>query len=336
MSDFKFNIDQINQRTFSDKSKAEEVQNRLKVNNFEPKQGVNEQDANLKLTGVNMKTMDHYEGYAFLQPTYVPKLLKWLKKGKHEHKIVQATEKLEFKLKVFTFYLNKVQKSQTEILKEEVCNMKKENKTLMGKLRMFRHYYFKYWNDKAARIVLEEKPDLKNNLIEDSTHLYDIIDASGVIKEEYGSKIYHLMFKKKQKPSAPINGYNKQNSQFEDDESSIDRLMKNIGGGDHDASLGAIDEDSFDGSPITRPSPSSEVFRSPTKKSELEIFMDGGQFSYHKAKLVTKYTHACDGDSRAFMIRVNEKVDPGEKYSILSKTLGVLGFWGFEIGRAHV
>ena len=313
MAEFKFNIDQINQKTFSDKAKVEEIQKRLQIDSYNPKQGIDEQDANLKLTATNTQTLDHYESYAFLQPIYVQKLIKWLKKGRHVHQILPSG-KIELKLKIFSFELEKVQKSDIEVLKEEVCNMRKENKTLMGKLKMFRYYYFKYWNDKAARAVLEDKPSLKNNLIEDATNLYDIVEGSGVIKEEYGSKVYNLMFKKKLKQT-PMAGFTSKLDLLEDEETVIDKLMKLAENQDQDG-LSVMDEDSYDGSPITRASPSSEPSKPLSKRSELDIFVDGGLFNYHKAKLITKYIAPSETDSRAFMIRVNQQVEPGQKYTV--------------------
>ena len=280
MSEFKFNIDQINQKTFADKAKVEEIQKRLQVDGYNPKQGIDEQDANLKLTATNTQTLDHYESYAFLQPIYVQKLIKWLKKGKHVHQILPSG-KIELKLKIFSFELEKVQKSEVEVLKEEVCNMRKENKMLMGKLKMFRYYYFKYWNDKVARMVLEDKPTLKNSLIEDATNLYDISEGSGVIKEEYGSKVYNLMFKKKQK-QPQMAGFTSKLDLLEDEETVIDKLMKISENQDHEG-LSAMDEDSFDGSPVTRASPNDEPSKKITKRSELDIFVDGGLFNYQKA-----------------------------------------------------
>jgi hypothetical protein len=117
MSDFKFHIDQINQKTFADPAKVEEIEKRLGIDTFEPKITANDEEANLKLTATNTK--EYYEGYAFMKPVYVPKILKWLKKGKYTYQITPSG-KLELKLKIIGFELLKVKKSDTEMLKEEV------------------------------------------------------------------------------------------------------------------------------------------------------------------------------------------------------------------------
>jgi phage baseplate assembly protein W len=193
--------------------------------------------------------------------------------------------------------------------------MKKETRTLMGRLKMFRHYFFKYWNDKAARVILEEKQTVKTSLIDDATNLFDIISASGVIKEEYGSKVYHLLFKQTQKATnSQLNG---KNVSAEEDETAIERLMQQIGNVDQDTGLSAIEEDSYEGSPLRRAN-SSSGSKVASKRKDLEIFLDGGMFTYDIANLITKYTFSSETDSRAFMVRVNAKVEPGEKYTVYS------------------
>ena len=62
----------------------------------------------------------------------------------------------------------------------------------MGHLKMFRHYFFKYWNEEN-RVKLETTLcDLKARLIDDPTELYHKSVATGVVKQEMSSNIYYL------------------------------------------------------------------------------------------------------------------------------------------------
>jgi hypothetical protein len=71
------------------------------------------------------------------------------------------------KVEIFKFPLKKVPKSDVEILKQEICSMRKENQKMRGELKLFRYYFLNMWKDRS-RIIIQDKPDLKQELIESS------------------------------------------------------------------------------------------------------------------------------------------------------------------------
>ena len=98
---------------------------------------------------------------------------------------------MELKVEIFKFPLKKVPKSDVEILKQEICQMRKDNLRLRGELKMFRYYFLNIWKERS-RIIIQEKPELKQELIESAQNLYDQMKTEGIILEEFGSKIYYL------------------------------------------------------------------------------------------------------------------------------------------------
>ena len=98
---------------------------------------------------------------------------------------------MELKVEIFKFPLKKVPKSDVEILKQEICQMRKDNLRLRGELKMFRYYFLNMWKERS-RIVIQEKPELKQELIESAQNLYDQMKTEGIILEEFGSKVFYL------------------------------------------------------------------------------------------------------------------------------------------------
>ena len=54
--------------------------------------------------------------------------------------------------------------------------MRKENACMKGELKLFRSYFLQWWREKF-RFAIMEKPELRQQLIESSQNLYDIVDA---------------------------------------------------------------------------------------------------------------------------------------------------------------
>ncbi len=69
--------------------------------------------------------------------------------------------------------------------------MRKDNTRLKGELKMFRYYFLNMWKERS-RIVIQEKPELKQELVESAQNLYDQMKTEGIILEEFGSKVYYL------------------------------------------------------------------------------------------------------------------------------------------------
>ena len=109
--------------------------------------------------------MDEYRGESFCNPQFFEKIGRWIKKKKYECKALNNNSEMELKVEIFKFPLKKVPKSDVEILKQEICAMRKDNQKLKGELKMFRYYFLNMWKERS-RIVIQEKPELKQELIE--------------------------------------------------------------------------------------------------------------------------------------------------------------------------
>ena len=134
--------------------------------------------ANVTVRVKNTDTLDEYRGESFCNPLFFEKISQWIKKKKYE-------------VEIFKFPLKKVPKSDVEILKQEICQMRKDNTRLKGELKMFRYYFLNMWKERS-RIVIQEKPELKQELVESAQNLYDQMKTEGIILEEFGSKVYYL------------------------------------------------------------------------------------------------------------------------------------------------
>jgi hypothetical protein len=120
---------------------------------------------------------------------------------------------MELKVEIFKFPLKKVPKSDVEILKQEICQMRKDNLRLRGELKMFRYYFLNIWKERS-RIIIQEKPELKQELIESAQNLYDQMKTEGIILEEFGSKIYYLKIQMQTGSGGAVEGILQQQASF--------------------------------------------------------------------------------------------------------------------------
>ena len=116
--------------------------------------------ANVTVRVKNTDTIDEYRGESFCNPLFFDKISQWIKKKKYETKAINNNSEMELKVEIFKFPLKKVPKTDVEILKQEICQMRKDNTRLKGELKMFRYYFLNMWKERS-RIVIQEKPELK-------------------------------------------------------------------------------------------------------------------------------------------------------------------------------
>ena len=118
------------------------------------------QKPNVSVRVKNTDTLDEFRGESFCNPQFFSKISRWIKKNKYECKALNNNSEMELKVEIFKFPLKKVPKSDVEILKQEICQMRKDNSRLKGELKMFRYYFLNMWKERS-RIVIQEKPELK-------------------------------------------------------------------------------------------------------------------------------------------------------------------------------
>ena len=97
------------------------------------------------------------------------------------------------KVEIFKFHLSKQQKDELCQLKQSIAAMRKDNARLKGELKLFRYYFLQVWREKQ-RHAIQDKPDFRQELICSTKHLYDEVDAAGLIMEEFGAKVFYLTF----------------------------------------------------------------------------------------------------------------------------------------------
>lgn len=153
--------------------------------------GEESQRNNVSIRVKNSDTLEEFRGESYCNPQFLSKIGRWIKKGKYECKALNNNAELELKVEIFKFPLKKVPKSDIDILKQEICQMRKENNRIKGELKMGRHFFLNHWRDRY-RIAINEKPELKQLLIESAQNLYDQMVTEGLILEEFGTKCFYL------------------------------------------------------------------------------------------------------------------------------------------------
>lgn len=89
------------------------------------------------ITLKNTETLDEYVKRAHIEIDAVPKIQKWINKRKFN---VDETSCNELKLsidKTFEFKLNKSTKSDAELIREELFEIKKEKQQIMRDVKLF-------------------------------------------------------------------------------------------------------------------------------------------------------------------------------------------------------
>lgn len=102
---------------------------------------------------------------------------------------------MELRVQIFKFHLKKVEKTDIETLKQDICSMRKDNEKLKGELKLFRYYFLHLWRDKYRKDINQyENQEFRHNLVQTTNKLYDNVEANGLILEDFGSKTYYLTF----------------------------------------------------------------------------------------------------------------------------------------------
>lgn len=89
----------------------------------------------------NTDTLDEFAGEAFLNPQYLDKVQRWVKKNKYQCMSLNNDVEMELRVEIFKFHLTKQPKGDIETLKQDIAAMRKDNAQLKGQLKLFRYYF---------------------------------------------------------------------------------------------------------------------------------------------------------------------------------------------------
>lgn len=121
------------------------------------------QPANIVLTVKNNDNLEEFSSKTHIEPDYIPKLQKWIEKNKFVCE--ETIDDIKLNVQIFNFELKKTLKTDTQILHEEMAEIKTENVQLMRDMKLFQHYFFNFWKERCRDNLLE-RPYLVENIIE--------------------------------------------------------------------------------------------------------------------------------------------------------------------------
>ena len=119
---------------------------------------VQEEEAKKNLSNIviSVKNADNLEEFSLkthIEPDYLPKLQKWIEKNKFTCE--ETIDDVKLKVQIFNFSLSKTPKTDTEVIREEMVDIKKENVALMRDMKLFQHYFFNFWKERSRDGLLE-------------------------------------------------------------------------------------------------------------------------------------------------------------------------------------
>jgi len=213
-------------------------------------------------------------------------LEKWLNKGKYQCELLNNGTELELSLKdgFRKYTLERQPKTDMDRMKQEICRMKKENERLMGEQRMFRNYFFCDWSDKDRQHLNQEPADKRHDLISGIKFLYDVLSAKGQVDLQFGSKAFYLCFDKAQMANLDTSASKKLQQVSHMISETAGGPMGTLGGPSHGTLGGPSDmfeqvRDNRDDRKL------NSYFEGEDGSKTMDVFLDGGFYQYHKAKL---------------------------------------------------
>lgn len=129
-----------------------------------------------------------------IEPDYIPKLQKWIDKNKY--KVEETIEDIKLKVQIFSFSLKKSHKADTQVIREEMAEIKKDNMLIMRDIKLFYHYFFNFWKERSRDNLLE-RTYLVENIIESPQNLYNMCEGVGYVEVEHysGKTFYYIGFR---------------------------------------------------------------------------------------------------------------------------------------------
>ena len=128
-------------------------------------ESIDQERPNVRLRVKNTASLDEFIGETYLNPQYLEKVQRWVRKNKFSCTALNNDLEMELKVEIFKFQLQKQSKGDIETLKQDIATMRKENAQLKGQMKLFRYYFLNLWRDKQHRNAIAEKPDFRQELV---------------------------------------------------------------------------------------------------------------------------------------------------------------------------
>ena len=150
---------------------------------------------NLHIIAKNTQNLDEYEAKVFFDPNYIPKLQKWVNQEKYEIEQDHKTM-LVLSIGVSTFYLKKNNKTDLELIKSEINDLKKKGDEALKQIKLFQYYFLNFWKEKY-RDLFKAKEYICGPCIDSSQNLYNLTDGIGYVEEndQMYQKTFYIGFK---------------------------------------------------------------------------------------------------------------------------------------------
>lgn len=106
---------------------------------------------------------------------------KWIEKQKFS--CDESLEDLHLQVQIFNFRLAKSEKTDAELVREELKELKREKVALMKDFKLFQHYFFSFWREKARDSLLE-RDYLLEQIVESPQNLFNICEGLAFSEED--------------------------------------------------------------------------------------------------------------------------------------------------------
>jgi hypothetical protein len=61
---------------------------------------------------------------------------------------------VKVRVEIFNFSLKRSEKTETQVVKEEMAEIRKENHVLMRDMKLFQHYFFNFWKERSRDTLM--------------------------------------------------------------------------------------------------------------------------------------------------------------------------------------
>ena len=139
------------------------------------------------MTVKNVDTLQQYTTTAHMDLDFIPKIQKWV--GRQKYVCDEQMDDLQISIgSIFNFTLQRSTKSDAELVKEELADLKREKVSLMRDFKLFQHYFFSFWKEKS-RDTLLERSYLMDQIVESPQNLYNICEGIAYVDEgDWGNR----------------------------------------------------------------------------------------------------------------------------------------------------